>query len=62
MALVEDKAREAGFRRAEAIATLTGAPLYRALGYAERARPQLELPNGIQLPAVHLEKTLDLAA
>lgn len=60
MDVVENKALEAGFRRAEVIATLTGAPLYRALGYAERGRPNLELPNGVQLPAVFLEKRLDL--
>jgi len=47
---------------AEVIATLTGAPLYHALGYGERGQLRLTLPNGIRVPAVFMEKRLGLAA
>ena len=56
--LCEDAAREAGFRRFEMGATLTGVPLYRARGYVEAGRIEAPLPNGEKLPIVRMTKTV----
>jgi len=58
MKILEARAQAAGYHRADVIATMTGAPLYRALGYRELAQPSLTLPNGLMLPAVYLQKPL----
>ncbi len=54
----ERAAAEAGFRRFEMGATLTGVPLYRARGYVELERMGVPLANGEWLPIVHMEKRL----
>ncbi|MGF1611343.1 MAG: GNAT family N-acetyltransferase [Kiloniellales bacterium] len=58
MKVLEARAQAAGYHRADVIATMTGLPLYRALGYRELARPDITLPNGLKLPSVYLQKRL----
>ena len=58
MKVIEARAQAAGYQRADVIATKTGVPLYRALGYRAFATPILTLPNGLRLPAVYLQKPL----
>ncbi|MEK6397373.1 MAG: GNAT family N-acetyltransferase [Terriglobus sp.] len=55
----EDAAVEAGFGRFEMGSTLTGMALYRLKGYEEREHMSLPLPNGEQLPIVHMVKLAD---
>jgi len=52
----EEGARQAGFRRFEMGATLTGVPLYAARGYVEIGRIEAPLANGETLPIVRMEK------
>jgi GNAT superfamily N-acetyltransferase len=54
----EEAATQAGFRRFEMGATLTGVPLYRARGYVEREHREVPLRPGLSLPIVHMEKQL----
>jgi|SRR5271165_1959709 len=54
----EHVAQEAGFRRFEMGATLTGVPMYRARGYTFIERIEVPLPNGLTLPVVRLGKSL----
>jgi len=56
----ERAAQEAGFRRFEMGATLTGVPLYRARGYVELENMGVPLANGESLPIVHMEKRLSV--
>lgn len=54
----ETAARAAGFTKLELIATLPGEPLYSANSY-EIVRPfEIALPEGLSLPAFHMEKRL----
>ena len=54
----EDAAREAGFRRAEMMATLAGEPLYRACGY-EVIEPVRSAPvDGVSVPLIRMGKAL----
>lgn len=46
----------AGFARAQLVATLSGEPLYRKLGYREIGRLQLDLPDGSLLQGIRMEK------
>lgn len=55
----EAAAHRAGFRRFELLATLSGEPLYRALGYREIERVALELPDGTRFPVVRMAKEYD---
>jgi GNAT superfamily N-acetyltransferase len=52
----EDAARSAGFTRYEMGATLTGAKLFGARGYAAVKRISIPLANGESLPVIHMEK------
>ncbi len=52
----EDAARSAGFTRYEMGATLTGAKLFGAKGYAAIKRISIPLVNGETLPVIHMEK------
>ena len=52
----EDAAAREGFTRLEMGATLTGVPFYRSRGYAEVERMEAQLPNGLRLPIVKMEK------
>lgn len=58
LSLCENAAREAGFKRVELMATLSGARLYRKAGY-ELAQ-ELESPavDGITVPLLRMEKAL----
>jgi len=48
----------AGFRELELMATLAGEPLYLALGFVPLQRESPTLPDGEQLPMVHMRKVL----
>ena len=52
----EDAAVAARFRRLELVATLAGEPLYAAAGYQASERFDIELSNGLKLPAVLMRK------
>lgn len=54
LAVCEDDARQAGFRRTEMAATLAGEPLYRAAGYTLLER----LSAGDDVPLLRMGKTL----
>jgi GNAT superfamily N-acetyltransferase len=54
----EQAARDAGFRRAEMGATLSGVPLYERHGYRRVAEILVDLPGGERLPVVRMEKAL----
>ncbi len=58
MDLCEDAARDAGFRKVELMATLTGAALYRTCGY--QVVEELDSPavDGITVPLLRMEKAL----
>ena len=58
MAFLEACAREAGSRQAALVATLTGVPLYRALGYTIRERFDIDLPDGTAVAAIRMDKPL----
>lgn len=55
----EAAARAHGFRAAELMATLTGVPLYRAMGYAGGERIEFPLPGGERIAFVPMRKELD---
>jgi GNAT superfamily N-acetyltransferase len=52
----EAAAREAGFRRYEMGATLTGAKLFGAKGYVALEKIEVPLKNGLSLPVIHMTK------
>ena len=52
----ETAAREAGFRRYEMGATLTGAKLFGVKGYVAVKRIAVPLDNGESLAVIHMEK------
>src|SRR3989475_8547934 len=52
----EDAARSRGFTRYEMGATLTGAKLFGAKGYAAVKPISIPLVNGERLPVIHMEK------
>jgi GNAT superfamily N-acetyltransferase len=54
----ESAARDAGFTRAELIATLPGQPLYEANGYEIVGPFAIPLPDGLSLPAFRMAKNL----
>lgn len=56
MNLCEKKAAEAGFRRYELMATLSGEPLYRACGYLPVVYENVETSNGVKVPLIKMEK------
>lgn len=58
LSLCEEAARQAGFHRAEMMATLAGEPLYRACGYAEIERVTAPPTGGIAVPLVRMGKPL----
>lgn len=49
----------AGFRRLTLVATLPGEPLYHAFGFAAVERIEANLPSGVILPVVRMERALD---
>ena len=58
LSLCEAAARDAGFARAEMMATLAGEPLYRACGYREIERVTASPIDGIAVPLVRMGKDL----
>jgi GNAT superfamily N-acetyltransferase len=55
----EAAAREAGFARAELMATLPGVPLYRALGYTTEETVTYALPDGQTVRFERMTRRLD---
>jgi len=58
LAACERAAWDAGFRRCEMGATLSGVPLYERHGYRPVADILVDLPGGERLPVVRMEKRL----
>lgn len=56
--LCEEAALEAGFAKVEMMATLAGAALYRARGYADVEPIQATTPNGVSVPLIRMGKRL----
>ncbi|MFL6674151.1 MAG: GNAT family N-acetyltransferase [Massilia sp.] len=56
MAHCAAEAKAAGFGMLELSATLPGEPLYRALGFIECERWELELPGGVRVPLVRMRR------
>jgi GNAT superfamily N-acetyltransferase len=54
----EAAARAAGFRRAELMATLPGAPLYRAHGYEPLESVLYDLPDGLRVEFLRMGRAL----
>ncbi len=52
-------ARAAGFRRMELASTLPGVPLYEAFGFEKRESIEVPMPDGVVLPVIRMERTLD---
>lgn len=49
---------QAGYRRAELASTLNAVPFYNRLGYATRGEITFQLPDGVAVPSVSMEKEL----
>ncbi|MBD3761256.1 MAG: GNAT family N-acetyltransferase [Rhizorhabdus sp.] len=58
IALCEDAARAAGFRRTEMAATLAGVPLYERCGYSVIERFEAVAGEGVPVPLVRMGKAL----
>jgi N-acetylglutamate synthase-like GNAT family acetyltransferase len=58
LAICEGAAFDAGFRRAELMATLSGEPLYRARGYEEIERVSAGTAGGVEVPLIRMGKAL----
>lgn len=58
LGLCEAAATEAGYRRAEMMATLSGEPLYRACGYRPIEHIEDETSGGIKVPLIRMGKDL----
>ena len=56
LAACEAAILQAGFRRAELVATLAGEPLYAGFGYAAAGRYDIPLADGLNLPAIRMTK------
>lgn len=56
--LCEQAALAAGFAKAEMMATLAGAPLYRARGYREVETVQATTSSGVAIPLIRMIKAL----
>ena len=54
----EQAARHTGFKRAEMMATLAGAPLYRACGYTEIEKHTDIAKDGTPIPLVRMGRSL----
>lgn len=56
--LCESAARNAGFARAEMMATLAGEPLYTACGYQRLEAPIAATADGVSVPLIRMGKSL----
>jgi len=54
----EAAALKAGFQKVELVATLAGEPLYASCGYAVVKRYDSPMSDGVNLPVVHMAKSL----
>lgn len=54
----ERAASARGFQRFELMATLPGVPLYRALGFVAREPVPVEMPGGLVLPCIRMERVI----
>ncbi len=59
--MCEAAAFQAGFRRMELAATLSGEPLYTARGYTVTERAETQTLDGVRIPLIYMAKTLDAA-
>ena len=59
LSLCEQAASDAGFRRATMMATMAGVPLYEACGYGEVEPVNITNIDGVAVPLVRMEKSLD---
>jgi GNAT superfamily N-acetyltransferase len=55
----EDAARREGYSRLALMATLPGVPLYERFGFRAAERQTIRLPDGVELPAVEMEKPIE---
>jgi GNAT superfamily N-acetyltransferase len=58
LALCEDAARQAGFKRVELMGTAAGVPLYRAQGYTPAAEQEFARVGDVEIPLLRMEKRL----
>ncbi|PEQ13574.1 GNAT family N-acetyltransferase [Novosphingobium sp. PC22D] len=58
IALCEEAARAAGYRRVELMATAAGVPLYENCGYRPKERLQFAHVDGVEVPLLRMEKAL----
>lgn len=58
LGLCEEAARQAGFSRAEMMATMAGVPLYSACGYRPVEEIESAPIDGVRVPLVRMEKSL----
>lgn len=58
LALCEDAARQAGFRRVELMGTAAGVPLYRARGYEAISETEFARIGDVEIPLLRMEKRL----
>ncbi len=58
LALCEEAARDAGYRRVELMATLSGEPLYLACGYLPIQRTIAAAAGGVEVPGVRMGKAI----
>jgi GNAT superfamily N-acetyltransferase len=59
LALCEDAARQADFKRVELMGTAAGVPLYRVQGYAPVAELEFARVGDVEIPLLRMEKHLD---
>ncbi|HEY0407804.1 MAG TPA: GNAT family N-acetyltransferase [Pyrinomonadaceae bacterium] len=58
LAACESEAQAQGFRSLELMSTLPGLKLYRACGYAEEERAELEVGDGVKIELARMRKDL----
>jgi GNAT superfamily N-acetyltransferase len=58
LALCEDAARQAGFKRVELMGTAAGVPLYRAQGYVPSGPQEFARVGDVEIPLLRMEKQL----
>ena len=58
LALCEEAAKQAGFKRVELMGTAAGVPLYRAQGYLPSAEQEFARVGDIEIPLLRMEKHL----
>ena len=58
LALCEEAAKQAGFKRVELMGTAAGVPLYRAQGYLPSAEQEFARVGDVEIPLLRMEKQL----